>query len=319
MQQPMLSIIIPINSSTGDNPDLFRPILEALNSGTSTEVIVVHDNTATNMAGQILQSYPTVKVIASNGNGIAAAMNTGLAAASGKYINYLDSASIPDSNYYEAKLSRLERDSNCDACYGSYTLNRQNDSTAQKHKLYPLYTDGTRYAREHMVNYLGGTYMPQSVIVWRKDFLLRRKGHNQELNTNYDEELFVRSIVNGLRITAVKDDTKIKVSSINIGENLQSDEQHLRELLKTRKKMFTDLRKYSFEEDDCFLALGTFLFNKWTELRQTQPDLAIDFLEYGKRVCWPVPVQGSLAYRSLARLLGPEKATEMMFPLPKTN
>ncbi len=78
--------------------------------------------------------------------------------------------------------------------------------------------------------------------------------------------------------------------------------------------MFTDLKKYSFEEDECFLALSIYLFSCWKDLRHKHPDLAIDFIEFAKRVCWPVPVKGSLAYKTLSRILGPERATEIMFP-----
>jgi len=313
----MLSVIIPY----AEKGNLQQAVDSIPVQGNEYEIIVVATGPGSNATRSLNTDKRALKIIASAKAGTAAAMNTGLMAASGEYILYLDPYSIVGENYLPPMIAHLEKNNDCDACYGDHGLY---DITApfNKDKLvadkrYPLYSDGTRYAREHLANYFGGNYIPQGCIVWRKDFLLRRKGHNEELTSDYNTELFVRSIFNGLRITAIDDKALVYVNA-NDPENgcpaSMLDTGHMRQVLKNRKKMFGDLKKYSFEEDELFLALSTYLFDCWKQLRHAEPELAIDFVEFAKRVCWPIPVSGGLSYRLLARLLGPVKATELLFP-----
>ncbi len=208
----MLSIVIPTYNSSVSIRDTLGPLTDACEAGIVSEIIVADDHSGDNTTDAVTTHYPAVKVLVNSNRGIAAAMNTGLAAATGKYIAYLDAGCIPGRNYFKAKVDLLEKTADCDAVYGVYELFGENDKSKSALK-YPLLSDGSRYAREHMINYLGGSYMPQSAIVWRRDFLLRRKGHNEELVSNYNEELFVRSILNGLRITAVNEGVLLKVSA----------------------------------------------------------------------------------------------------------
>lgn len=321
-----VTVIIPTYNRAG----LIRYSLDSLDAGlhpgVTLEVIVVDDGSTDDTREMIARQYPHVKLLSNKTKGAAAARNVGLAAAAGKYIMFLDSDDLVGPGFFAAKVADLDAHEDHDACYGNYDFFRSDEAFTEnsvifRHK-YPVYADGTRYAQEHLINYLGGNFLPPNSIIWRKDFLLRRGGYDEQLPVNQDVELFVRSIFNGLRIIAIKDDSRVLVRNHSLDDRVGDPwnaREKWRHILKLRKRFHTDLRKYSFEVDECYAALSTYLFNYWKLLRHTEPEIALEFLEYAKKVYWPVPVKGGLLYRLLATFVGPEKATNLKYALLKRD
>jgi glycosyltransferase involved in cell wall biosynthesis len=312
----MFSIIIPAIGNDISLAVLQATVGSVIAQRHITDVIIVADDLNLEKAKQINSQYPVTKMVSSCKPGFASACNAGLAAAGGELISYLQPGDLVDEHYFADKIEYLTTHSECDACYGQHRYTDKNHNT----KRYPLYTDSTRYAREHLVNFLSGTYLPQSSIVWRKAYLIRRAGHNEDYAVESDIELFVRSIFHGLRIIAVAGESTIAIASVpgylGTAATLAGVE-NWRQVLRIRKKMFADLRKFSFEEDDCFLALGTFLFDRWMTLRHEHREVAIEFLEFAKKVCWPLPVKGGAIVRLAAMILGPDRAIELLQPAGK--
>jgi len=322
----MLSVIIPTYNREGLIQFTLNSLLSHLHPGVNMEIIVIDDGSTDNTLDIINTQYPQVKLLKNKGKGAPAARNTGLAAATGKYITYLDSDDLIGEKFFAAKIAFLEKHSDTDACYGSYDFFLSDDSFTKdqiifKHK-YKMFTDSNRYAREHLINYLGGNYLPPNSIVWRRDFLLKIKGHDESLIINQDVELFVRSIFNGLRIIAIDDNTSVYIRNHSLDNrvgNPAKATEKWQQILKIRKRFFADLKKYSFEEDECFMALSNFLFNYWKMLRQSEPAVALEYLEFAKKVYWPVSIKGNAIYRLLGMLVGPVKATEIKYSLLKRD
>jgi hypothetical protein len=317
----MLSIIIPSNSDT----DLLKATLDSVTGdrqdGVEIEVLVVALNEGAQQSLTALGGYSQVKFAGNTGSGLSGAFNTGLEIAQGKYVNYLLPGDIADRNYYAAKIAYLDEHNDCEAVYGR-TVPGKNSKTGFSNfrslSAYPLYTDSSRHALEHLVHHFAGTYLSQSGVVWKTPFLYRRKGHATDLDVEQDVELMARSILNGLRIIAIDDKTAVNTMTapgITYGADKLVEDDKWRQVLRTRKKLFGDLRTFSFEEDACFVALGTFQFECWKLLRARHPQLAIEFLEFGKKVCWPVSVSGSFVYRLCSMIMGPQKATELLYPV----
>lgn len=312
----MFSVIIPAIGNNNSLAGLQATVAAVIAQGYITDVTIVADDLNLEIAKQIISQYPLTKMISSGRPGFAVACNTGLAEATGELIAYLQPGDLVDKNYFAGKIEYLRTHSECDACYGQHRYSDKSHNA----KRYPLYTDSTRYAREHLVNFLSGTYLPQSSIVWRKAYLNRRAGHNEDYAVESDIELFVRSIFHGLRIIAVADDSTIVLATPPGNMDTATTPagvENWRQVLRIRKKMFADLRKFSFEEDDCFLALGTFLFDRWMTLRHEHREVAIEFLEFAKKVCWPLPVKGGAIVRLAAMILGPDRAIELLQPAGK--
>lgn len=321
-----LSVIIPTYNREGLIKFTLDSLKNNLHLGVDLEVIVIDDGSTDNTLNVINSDYPEVKLLKNSGKGTPAARNTGLAAATGKYISYLDSDDLIGEQFFNSKIAYLEQHADTDACYGGYEYFESDGAFKKeqimfKHK-YPMYTDSTRYAHEHMVNYLSGSYLPANCIVWRKDFLLKCKGHDVNMLINQDVELFIRSLFNGLRIIAIDDKTSVYIRKHSLDARVGDPGNasvKWQQILQLRKRIHADLKKHSFEDDDCLKALSTFLFNYWKMLRHSEPAIATEYLELAKKVYWPVPAKGNAAYRMLATILGPVRATELKYSLLKRD
>ncbi len=188
-----LSVIIP----TYNRKSLIKFALDSLNatrhSGIEFEVIVVDDGSDDGTWTFIEHTYPEVILLSNKGKGAGAARNTGLAAAKGRYIIYLDSDDLVGTHFFEQKVALMEAHPELDACYGRYEYFEsdgefQQASVVFKHK-YPLLFSADK-AKEHLINYLVGNFLPPNAIIWRKDILIKCNGHDPSLAINQDVDLF---------------------------------------------------------------------------------------------------------------------------------
>lgn len=109
MEQPLVSIVIPVYNAA---PDLARCI-ESVRKQTyrNIEVFLVNDGSK-DASSPICHMYeridPRVHVIDKENAGVSAARNTGIAAAQGKYIQFVDSDDWLASDFTEKLVSAAE-------------------------------------------------------------------------------------------------------------------------------------------------------------------------------------------------------------------
>ena len=321
----LLSVIIP----TYNRVNIINFTLDSLDKryhpNVDLEIIVIDDGSTDGTWSFIEMNYPHVKLVKNTSKGAGAARNTGLAAATGQYINYLDSDDLIGENYFLKKLEFLQQNPEINACYGAYDFFKSDTAFDPakiifKHK-YPLIPASDR-SHEHLINYLGGNFLPPNTIIWQRDFLLRLNGHDTSLQINQDVDLFIRAIFNGLKIAALDDGTKVYIRDHDLDTrvgNPKNAGEKLIQMLALRKKVFTDLPTYGYAGPDCYRALSLFLFNYWKILRHTQPAIAQEYLNFAKEVYWPVKVKGNIGYRMLAKILGPVNAVNMKYFLLKRD
>ena len=320
-----LSIIIP----TYNRSDLIRYTLDSLNKRyhktTDLEIIVIDDGSSDNTEELIDRDYPEVKFLKNTGKGASAARNMGLAAATGKYILYLDSDDLVGENYFEAKIAFLESHPDVDACYGAYEYFQSDGAFTQesimfKHK-YPLILS-EHQSNEHVIHYLSGNFLPQNTFIWRRAFLLRLEGHDEALGVNQDVELVIRALFNGLKLMAIDDGTKVYIRNhsldIRVGDPANAKKKWL-QILQLRKKIFKDLKVYGYDGSVYYRALSTYLFGYWKLLRHSDPEMALEYLNTAREISWPVPIKGNILYRSLAATLGPVNAVKIKYFLLKRD
>jgi glycosyltransferase involved in cell wall biosynthesis len=320
-----LSVIIP----TFNRLNLIKYTLESLDkahhNNIEIEVIVIDDGSTDGTWQYIQENYPHVRLIRNKSKGAAAARNTGLAAATGKYINYLDSDDLAGENYYGKKLEYLEQNAEIKAVYGAYEYFRSEDALSAdkimfKYK-YP-YIETPGKAKEHLINYLGGNFLPQNSIIWRKEFLNSINGHDSALGVNQDVDLFVRAIFKGLKITAIDDGTKVYVRDHEIDNRVGDPKNSGRkweQILELRKNIYKDLATYGYAETASYRALSQYLFGYWKILRHKEPGIAAKYLKFAKEVYWPVEIKGNIGYRMLSKIFGPEKAVNIKYYLLKRD
>lgn len=107
---PLVSVVIP----THNRPELLAEALQSVSAQTLAdwEAIVVDDASEPSVDPALIrQTYgPRVKVLRHNqAKGGAASKNTGIQAASGRYMAFLDDDDVYDPNYLETAISILEQ------------------------------------------------------------------------------------------------------------------------------------------------------------------------------------------------------------------
>ena len=112
MKQPLLSIIIPAYNAEPYIDKLINALKPQVT--TDTEVIVVDDGSKMPYTAP----YKWVHVIRQDNGGASAARNTGLDAAKGKYIAFIDADDLVSANYLD--LIRAKIAEGCDYIYLSW-------------------------------------------------------------------------------------------------------------------------------------------------------------------------------------------------------
>lgn len=136
MSQPLLSIVMPVYNVAPYLPRCLES-LAALNPP-ADEIIVVDDG-STDDCPAILAGFaarlPQMRVIRQENGGLSAARNTGLDAARGKYLAFVDSDDFVAPDAYAAAL-RLAADDNLDM-----VLLNANYHFEERQADYPIYAD----------------------------------------------------------------------------------------------------------------------------------------------------------------------------------
>lgn len=320
-----VSVIIPVfnrKNIIGYTLDSLQP---QLHPGVNLEVIAVDDGSTDGVMELIQQQFPGVIILENNGRGAAAARNTGLRVATGKYVLYLDSDDLIGPGFFSKKIELLEGNSQLSACYGQYEFFKSHGSFTEsfiifKHK-YPSNL-GANDTRQHLINNLKGNFIPPIAILWRKSFLLEIGGHESGLPVNQDVELLVRAAFHGLQMPAVNDGTRVLVRTHNLDNRVGTADSpaKLESILELRKRFYTMLKQSSFVNDtECYLALSTYLFNFWRSLRHKHPELAKQYLKLAKEVHWPLEINGNPLFKMLGKLFGADKAVDIKYSILKRD
>lgn len=305
-----LSIIIP----TYNRRDLVKYTLDSvapqLHPGVAFETIVVDDRSDDGTEDFIKASYPDVIYLQNPRKGAPAARNTGLQHAKGKYVLFLDSDDLIGEKYFKKKIELLDQQPTVTACYGAYEAFRSDgaftiESIAFKHK-YPLLTQPDS-EKTHLVNYLRGYYLPPITVIWRKDFLTKLGGYDESLIINQDVELMMRGFFEGMKLLAINDGTLAynRIHSLDNRVGSRNSRAKLEAMLSLRINYFEDLKKYGLNDIEYKKALSLNFFNQWRLFRNIEPDVALEFLNWSKKVYWPVDINGGKVFKALTKILGP--------------
>lgn len=114
MIKPLLSVIIPVYN----NEKYMRETIEHVQKATydNIEIIVVDDGSIDNSANIVLDMKSNdnrIKLISKSNEGVASSRNTGLAAATGEYICFMDQDDVVEPFIYEKLLVKMI-DCNCE-------------------------------------------------------------------------------------------------------------------------------------------------------------------------------------------------------------
>ena len=103
------------------------------------EIILVDDgspDSCPQMCEAWAERDPRIRVIHKQNEGLGLARNSGLAAATGDYVSFVDSDDYMDKNAYAAVMSRLMEE-DPDVCYFSLSILKRDGSVVTVHNPYP--------------------------------------------------------------------------------------------------------------------------------------------------------------------------------------
>lgn len=185
-----VSIIVPVYNTE----KYLRQCLDSILSQTlkEIEVICVNDG-STDSSGEILEEYrrldERVKVITKKNDGLGAARNSGIDAAKGEYIGFVDSDDFVDPNMF-SRLYWTGLQANADVSIGNVYL-YLNDSQ----QVMP-YRNQALYQKLEKMNFFRSVEIPQIVTnigvwdrIYRKEFLCVYNLRNPE-HVIYEDALF---------------------------------------------------------------------------------------------------------------------------------
>ena len=130
-----ISVIIPIYNSE----KYLKKCLDSVVNQTfhDKEIICVNDG-STDSSLEILKQYSNIKIISQENKGLSEARNTGIKAAQGEYIGFVDSDDWVDLNFYEKLYNSITKN---DADIACATIKRRKNKYRVMYKEEKVYTD----------------------------------------------------------------------------------------------------------------------------------------------------------------------------------
>lgn len=160
----------------------------------AAEVIVIMDGHDPATL-KILENWPSVKLRGfAQSRGTSAARNLGLAETSTPYVMFLDA----DDSISPGLLGHLAwsaSSDNADLAFASHAI-----ETA-KGQLTMVEASQRRDAREVMVDWLSGKFVPPCSVLWNADFLRHLGGWDETLAQDQDGDVIHRALYGGASIT----------------------------------------------------------------------------------------------------------------------
>lgn len=187
------------------------------------EVICVNDD-STDRSREILSAWaskmPQIRLIDRENGGLSAARNTGLAAATGDYVVFVDSDDWVESSML-SRLAEETRDEDmlCYAC-------RKSDSGTTDNLL-PERTDGWSYYNRHALEHREVAFVCVWQRCYRREFLMENNLHFRESILHEDNEFTPRACLKATSIKVIPDvlyNYRVRPGSIMTTRGLRSKE-----------------------------------------------------------------------------------------------
>lgn len=194
IERPVVSVVVPAFNVADYMPQLLRSLLAQ--TLTQFEVVVVDDG-STDRTCEMVESFADDRIglIMQPNRGVSAARNTGLAAARGEFVLFLDGDDLLHPQALERLSDALQRDSRTVAAYGTFVKIRErgDPQPGQKPLRRQRYPSGDILAAviEHGIFANGGH------VLLRREVAMAIGGFNPTLTLSEDWEFFCRAAAQG--------------------------------------------------------------------------------------------------------------------------
>lgn len=195
LEEPSISVVLPNYNGS----DFLKKAVDSVLAQTFTdfELIVVEDG-STDQSAELLASYSDSRIrviLLEQNEHICVALNTGLAAARGKYIARIDSDDCWLPNKLEKQYRYMEENPDCGACFSLVTVVDE-DETILKQEQSPfvsIFREGNR-SRYEWLRYLFfyGNHLCHSSAFFRRDIVQQIGPYRTSLVQLQDYEYWMR-------------------------------------------------------------------------------------------------------------------------------
>lgn len=218
MTNPLISVIVPLRNAMPFLPEalssIFAQDIEPI------EVLVV-DGASTDGSREAAAAFPQIRLIDQEGRGLAAARNTGLDAAQGDYIAFLDADDLWTAGSLAARFASLRQRPDCAAVSGR-VVRFLHPGTP----LPPAYADG--WLNQPVAGYTPGALLARRILFEQVG------SFDESLAVGCDSDWFMRVHDSSLPFTFVPDVVLHKrIHDANLSANVV---RYQRELLAATRR-----------------------------------------------------------------------------------
>jgi glycosyltransferase involved in cell wall biosynthesis len=192
-----ISIIIP---SFNTAHYLCEAVDSVLNSTFKDFEIIIVDDGSTDNTKQVVSKYnntPSVNYIYQSNKGLAGARNTGISAAQGKYLVFLDSDDVILSDKLEVQFNYLENNKDIDVVYSLSECFVENDLNDRIKINFPIFEGNV------LPQLLNGNFMHVNSIMVRKEKVVAVGCFNSNYRELEDWDLWLRMSIEGSKFKCI--------------------------------------------------------------------------------------------------------------------
>jgi glycosyltransferase involved in cell wall biosynthesis len=180
---PRVSVVVPLYNRTA----LARETIESVVSQTygDHEIVVVDDGSEEDVEEILGSSRACVRLVRREHGGISAARNTGLAAARGELVAFLDSDDLWRPRKLEAQVSLLDAHPSLAGCFTNHSHFRDG-AVVRERRVDPT------FAHDPLSALITRPEVSTSTLVVRRNVLADLGGFDETLERGEDYDLFLR-------------------------------------------------------------------------------------------------------------------------------
>ncbi len=202
MRRPLLSVVMPVRDAEATLPEAVESVL--FEQGVDLELVVVDDGSSDGGPRWLArrgQGEPRLRLLRSGGRGVAAALQTGLAAAEGEFVARMDADDVCLAGRFAASLERFEQEPALDLV-AVQVEPWPPPVTGLGLRRYVAWQNGLRSPDEHARERFVEAPVCHPAVTFRTE-TVRRLGGYREGPFPEDYELWLRMLQAGCRFAKV--------------------------------------------------------------------------------------------------------------------
>ncbi|MEN8247896.1 MAG: glycosyltransferase [Bacteroidota bacterium] len=197
---PLVSVILPMKNAADTVSKAIDSIIHQ--SYPNLEIIIINDH-STDTSSDIVGNYDDkrIKIVNNNDVGIAAALNTGIAIASGKYIARMDADDVSHKDRIEKQVRFLEDNSKVGVV--SCLVNHISHTNHQEgYRLHVDWINSITEPTDHYLNRFADATVAHPSVLFRRE-LIEKYGNYNTGSVPEDFEFWLRLMSQGVRFAKV--------------------------------------------------------------------------------------------------------------------